>query len=144
MRAPETDPRYEPSHYGERAARVREVLAYPLIDSHGELKAVLELVNRTGAPAFRKDDEVELAPYCRLAGITLHNSRTLSVARRTADGALQTKLERRNSMLGVRRSSMDDAPLPYSDEQHGDDARSASPKVELGLLSQRKIRASVV
>ena len=75
-------------------------------DSHGSLKAVLELVNRVGVNAFTREDESELTPFCSLAGITLHNSRTLQVARRTQTAA---RLERRGSMMGVRRTSETDA-----------------------------------
>ena len=137
-----TDPRFDVTHYGERGSRVRGILAFPLIDSHGELKAVLELVNRKDAPAFRKDDETELLPFCKLAGITLHNSRTLQVARDTGQGPNQ-RLERRNSMIGVRRSSVH----PQAQRPRVGEDQSAAPAehetVEIGLLSSRKMRASI-
>ena len=150
----QTDPRFVEGHYGERASRVREILAFPLIDSHGELKAVLELVNRLHAPAFRKADERELLPFCKLAGITLHNSRMLQVARRTGDGHSQ-RVERRNSMIGVRRSSHNQraaaqaiAELSGSrdvllDPDEPEREEPQGPRVELGLLSSRKMRASI-
>ena len=156
---PRSDPRFTAGHYGERAGRVREILAFPVTDSHGSLKAVLELVNRVGVNAFTREDESELTPFCSLAGITLHNSRTLQVARRTQTAA---RLERRGSMMGVRRTSETDArndPLAAaklaSAEFEGKKSRRTSREtdlsaegeeqgvVELGLLSQRKHRASI-
>ena len=145
MRSPKTDPRFIPTHYGESAARVREVLAFPLIDSQGHLKGVLELVNRLNAPSFRKSDEEELTPFCKLAGITLHNSRMLQVAQRTGTQNPQN-LRRRASMIGVKRGHAGPPGLaspsaaPSSAAADGGDDGEA---VEIGLVSTRKLRASV-
>jgi len=141
MRSPEHDPRYIPSHYGENAERVKEILAFPLIDSHGELKGVLELVNRVNAPAFRKGDEAELAPFCKLAGITLHTSRMLQVAQRTGTQN-PTALRRRASMLGVKRGPPAQAPLPSVAPEGSDGVEEEAP-VDIELVSRRKLRASI-
>ena len=112
----------------------------------GGLKAVLELCNRQQAPAFRREDERELMPFCTLAGITLHNSRTLSVARSTQGHS--ARLERRNSMMGVKRKSVagNDPALEAAKNDPLQAAKLATEgveAVELGLLTQRKLRASV-
>jgi len=159
IRDRDVDPRFDATHYGVgRAARVREVLALPIVDSHGDLKAVLELCNRVGAPTFRRSDEIELQPFCMFAGITLHNARSLQVAQRTQHG---TRLERRRSMIGVRRSGGNEKPASAdaADAADADPLAAANmdplmaaqlaaeafeeaqaSSVELGLLSERKMR----
>ena len=162
VRSPETDPRFEAGHYGDDAGKVREVLALPLTDSHGTLKGVLELCNRQAAPSFNRSDEATLKPFCDLAGISLHNSRMLQVAQRT--GTETHALQRRGSMIGVRRSPGGETPsgggsggggrgggggrravdpLAGASVDHLEAATNAAAAVELELISQRKLRASV-
>ena len=161
VRSPETDPRFEAGHYGDDAGKVREVLALPLTDSHGTLKGVLELCNRQAAPSFNRSDEATLKPFCDLAGISLHNSRMLQVAQRT--GTETHALQRRGSMIGVRRSPGGETPsgggsggggrgggggrraglLGGASVDHLQAATNAAAAVELELISQRKLRASV-
>jgi hypothetical protein len=89
------------------------------------------------------------------AGITLHNARSLQVAQRTQHG---TRLERRRSMIGVRRSGGNEKPAS-ADAADADPLAAANmdplmaaqlaaeafeeaqaSSVELGLLSERKMR----
>jgi GAF domain-containing protein len=139
MRSPGTDPRFLEGHYGSAAVRVKEILAFPLIDSHGVLKGVLELCNRVNAPNFHRGDELMLTPFCTLAGITLHNSRMLQMAQKT--GTDSARLARRSSMLGVRRNAPAAAPGALSGD--GEEDKEDEGAVEIELLSRRKMRASV-
>ena len=149
LRSPDTDPRFKAAHYGQAAAQVLEILALPLLDSHGSLKGVLELRNRSHALSFRKTDAEELMPFCKLAGITLHNASMLQVARRTAASA-GTRLERRNSMMGIGRRTATATPAPIDALSAAADhslaaacySEAAPPVEPLELLSKRKIRAS--
>lgn len=179
MRSPETDPRFTEHYrlYGDAANRVVEILALPLLDAHGEVRGVLEMVNRLQRPSFRQTDEAELAPFCRLAGNALQNSKLLQVAQRTGSqtGEGASSARRRNSMMGVKRASLtnlsspspaapapsvrgeppasavDDAvtssvdPLAFAEDASNTSsfAPSAASDEPMGLLSRRKLRASV-
>ena len=62
-RAPNWDYRYSERAYGEAASRVREVLALPICDMQGELKGVLELVNRSGGRGWGARSAPHLSKY---------------------------------------------------------------------------------
>ena len=104
LRSPASDPRFTPETYGENAGKITELIALPICDFNGELKGVLELVNREGGQ-FRKADEDVLAHYCKLCGITLLNSFALKAAQRVQTDPATAAAARSGSLKASRRGS---------------------------------------